>query len=373
MAATMDSLTEALTCPVCFEEFAENGDHVPRLLPCSHNLCHTCIGQWIRNNRLECPTCSMKHEVRKEEINFPQNKYILTMMRRRPREQKRRRREQIKKCPNHEEDEVLFCRETECQKTICVLCLSEGHFGHKAVALKHETKDILAKLLNSIEITSKKLNAKIKNIEDISQDATEKTETSLLQIKKEKDEMMQRLSKERGETVQRLNKERDETVQRLNKERDETVQRLNKERDETVQRLNKERDEMVQRLEKKKEEMIKQYDGMTRQAEDNKIKFNEASGNDLTAMRDNVTFLKSIKQSIGEEENTHEDALLKLDTVRAVTENAEHLPRVQTYEYSEYVPGKENLVGYKLAGKLVKKEKSVLPHVPAPELQGRGQ
>ena len=330
MAATMDSLTETLTCPVCFEEFEENGDHVPRLLPCSHTLCHTCIGQWIRQNRLECPTCRMKHKARNEEINFPQNKYILIMMRRRP-----AAREEFKKCPKQEGDEVLFCRETECQKTICILCLSEGHFGHKTVALKHETKDILAKLLTSIEITSVKLNAKIKKIEDISQDATKKTETSLLQIKKEKDEM---------------------------------IQRLNKERDEMVQRLNKERDEMVQRLEKKKEEMIKQYDGMTRQAEDNKIKFNDASGNDLTAMRDNVTFLKSIKQSIGEEENTHEDALLKLDTVRAVSENAEHLPRVQTYEYSEYIP-----VGYNLVGKLIKKEKSVLPHVPAPELEGRGQ
>ena len=223
---------------------------------------------------------------------------------------------------------------------------SVSHFGHKAVALKHETKDIVAKLLNSIEITSRKLNAKIKNIEDISQDAAKKTETSLLQIKKEKDEM----------------------IQRLNKERDEMVQGLNKERDEMVQRLNKERDEMVQRLEKKKEEMIKQYDGMIRRAEDNKIKLNEVSGNELTAMRDNVTFLNSIKQSIGEEESTHEDALLKLDTVRAVTENAEHLPRVQTYEYSEYIP-----VGYKLVGKLIKKEKSVLPHVPAPELEGRGQ
>ena len=239
-------------------------------------------------------------------------------MRRRP-----AARELFMKCLKHEEDEVLFCRENECQKTICISCLSEAHLGHKAVALKDETKNLLAKLLKNIEITSKKLNAKIKNFQDVSQDAAKKTETSLLQIRKEKDEM--------------------------------------------IQRLNTERDEMVQRLERKKE-MIKQYDGMTRQAEDNKIKLNEASGNELTAMRDNVELLNSIKETVEEGENTHEDALKMLDTVKGVTENAEDLPRVNTYKYSEYIPGQKNLVG-----KLIKKEKSFLPHVPAPELQGRGQ
>ena len=202
---------------------------------------------------------------------------------------------------------MLFCRESGCQTAICISCFSETHLGHKAVALKDEKKDILTELLNSIEITSKKLTAKIKNVENISKDAARETETSLLQMRKEKDEI--------------------------------------------IQRLNKEKDELVQRLDRKKEEIIKQYDGMTRQAEDNKNRLNEASGNELKAMRDNVTFLNSNKQSIEKEENAYEDALLKLDTVRGVTENAEHLPRTKTYEYSEYIPR---------VGKLIKKEKSVL-------------
>ena len=153
----MDSLQDTLSCPVCFEEFEENDGHVPRLLPCSHTLCHTCIRQLMQNYRLECPTCRMKHDARNKEISFPQNKYILTLMRRRP-----TGREEFKKCFNHEEDEVLFCRETGCQTTICIRCLSESHLGHKAVALKDETKEILAKLLNSIESTNRKLNTNIK-------------------------------------------------------------------------------------------------------------------------------------------------------------------------------------------------------------------
>ena len=308
MAGIMDSLQESLSCPVCFEEFEENGGHVPRLLPCSHTLCHTCTGQLTRNNRLECPTCRMKHETRNEEINFPQNKYILTMMRRR----QRLEGEEIngsRKCPKHGEKEILFCREVRCQKMICPLCLSEAHLGHEVVAVKDQTKDVLGELLMNIEITSERLNKKIEKVGKVSHDVIKKTEANLLQVKKEKDKM-------------------------------------------------------IQDLEKKKEEMSKQYDMIIRQAEDEKNKLSEASGNELKAMRDNVDFLKSIKRSIEEEENTHEDALKKLDTVKGVTEDVKHLPHVKKYKYSEYVPEQGNVVG-----KLVKKEKSVSL---ALELQGQG-
>ena len=97
--------------------------------------------------------------------------------------------------------------------------------------------------------------------------------------------------------------------------------------------------------------MIKEFDRMIRQAEDKKSQLTEESGKELTAMRDNVMFLNSIKQSIEEEENTYEDALLKLDTVNGVIENVQHLPLTKTYEYSEYVPGQEKLVGKKSSRK----------------------
>ena len=54
--------------------------------------------------------------------------------------------------------------------------------------------------------------------------------------------------------------------------------------------------------------------------------------------------------------------------MNGVIENVQHLPRTKTYEYSEYIPRQEKLVG-----KLVKKEKCTLLDVPTPELQGQGQ
>ena len=66
MAEKLDSLDRLLSRQVCFNDFEENGDNVPRILPCSHTLCHTCLSQMIRQNKIECPECREKHEVKKE-------------------------------------------------------------------------------------------------------------------------------------------------------------------------------------------------------------------------------------------------------------------------------------------------------------------
>ena len=306
MAGSMEQVT--LNCPVCFQDFEADGDHVPRLLPCAHSLCHTCIGQRNHNNRLECPTCRMKYEAKNEE-SFPQNKYILTMMRRKTRLQGEEM-EESRRCPKHGEKEILFCREDHCKIRICSDCLSEAHLGHKVVSIKHETKDVLATVVKNIEFTQERLNKRIRKVKDTSQDVLKKIEANVLEITMEKEKM-------------------------------------------------------IRDSEKKKDEIIDQYDGMIKQAEDEKRELSEASGNDLTAMKENVELLNMIKQSIEEEKNTYEDALEKLDTVKGVIENLEHLPRIKTYEYSEYAPGQENLFG-----KLIKKEKSVFS---APKLQCQGQ
>ena len=34
-----DSLEYILACQICLEDFEEAGDHLPRILPCSHSLC----------------------------------------------------------------------------------------------------------------------------------------------------------------------------------------------------------------------------------------------------------------------------------------------------------------------------------------------
>ena len=196
----MDGLQESLSCPVCFEEFGAHGDHVPGLLPCSHSLCHSCISQLIQDTRLECPTCRVKHEAKQEEISFPQNKYILTLIKIRHIEE-----EEIgeyTKCTEHEKDEVLFCQEPGCKIAICILCLSASHLGHKVVAMVEEMKDTRTKILKMIEVTSESLSAKITNETDACQRAKEKTASSLVELKRKKKEIIEHFDKMIQQAIQ---------------------------------------------------------------------------------------------------------------------------------------------------------------------------
>ena len=80
MAEAPKSLEYLLSCPVCFEDFEDNGEHVPKLLPCTHTLCEQCIQTIVKANKLECPQCKKKHDTQTKEKNFPQNQYILMMI-----------------------------------------------------------------------------------------------------------------------------------------------------------------------------------------------------------------------------------------------------------------------------------------------------
>ena len=80
--ATFNSLEHMLLCHVCFEGFDESRDCVPRLLPCSHTLCHRCLRKLTRERSVTCPECRTTHITSEsEERSFPQNSYILTILR----------------------------------------------------------------------------------------------------------------------------------------------------------------------------------------------------------------------------------------------------------------------------------------------------
>ena len=74
MAAAPSSLDNYLSCQICFEHFEEDGDHVPRIVPCHHTLCEKCVKGMIRENKIICPECRKEHEVKNQEKSFQQNK-----------------------------------------------------------------------------------------------------------------------------------------------------------------------------------------------------------------------------------------------------------------------------------------------------------
>ena len=130
-----DSLEYAFTCQVCFEDFKETGDHVPRLLPCTHTLCETCVGQLIRRDTMQCPECRQKHRATKKEKSFPQNKYILVNIKKRPISIEENfvspKQPDFDLCEKHNRPRSLYCVEDLCQKLICHFCLKDEHRSHE--------------------------------------------------------------------------------------------------------------------------------------------------------------------------------------------------------------------------------------------------
>ena len=157
------SLDGLSSCPICFEDYEVQGDFIPRLLPCTHTLCQKCLQELLVDKSLQCPECRKRHPADSGIRSFPQNKYILSTI---------KRQEAIEKeptfevCEQHGRELILFCTEVFCQNAICSLCLSVYHRGHEVVDLqqlkeeKHKTLTTgITSLMEDLNINKEKMLA----------------------------------------------------------------------------------------------------------------------------------------------------------------------------------------------------------------------
>ena len=191
MAEALHSLELLLQCQVCFEEFEEDGDHVPRLLPCTHTACHRCIGRLIRDNKLDCPECRTKHKATNNEKSFPQNKYILTQIRRKSTQEQPKAHE-FQKCEKHGKELSLFCLNPECNRPICRSCLKKEHKKHEITEIEDQEKEVLMKEVMEIKVN---LEAKVKILATSKMDITKRTDAVVANLKKTKEEIVLRIDK----------------------------------------------------------------------------------------------------------------------------------------------------------------------------------
>ena len=185
-----ESLDELLNCQVCFEDYQETGDRVPRILPCHHTLCHSCIERLIHRNRVQCPECRSKFDAKKGEINFQQNKYILILVKKKSSVLKEEATN-FKKCSEHSKDEMFFCKEKSCLTAICPSCLSAKHLGHQVVEIQDTKQEVLEVILKKVETVSQILDQKIEKMKDIQNDTIKKAQANIDKLKKKKDEVME--------------------------------------------------------------------------------------------------------------------------------------------------------------------------------------
>ena len=137
-------------CPVCLVDYTEDGDNIPRILPCFHTACESCIKILIQINTLKCPECRTIHEAENEEKSFQQNKDVLSHIR--SMKTYGEKRVSYGKCDDHGEDLDYCCFEGERRIPICVGCKHTTHKGHDFKSIQQikelEKMDTLKKLKN---------------------------------------------------------------------------------------------------------------------------------------------------------------------------------------------------------------------------------
>ena len=224
--------------------------------------------QLIRNQKLECPECRAKHDVKNEEKSFPQNKYLLMQIKRKPTEAREWKEERNEKefCKEHEKELVLFCNEPGCQKPVCPLCLKKYHRRHHVTDIEDEMREVVMKKITFFE---KNLKEKIAILNGTKNDVMRKTEVCLNDLKK--------------------------------------------------------------RREKIKDEIDKQFGQMEKEVEDHLKEQNIFVDNEIDALYENLNLLSSIKLDT-ENNNSYSDLKDKLDTVQGLKETVnEHLSGERVY------------------------------------------
>ena len=197
-----DSLEHILACQVCLEDFEETADHVPRLMPCSHTLCERCLKQLIKpsnqGDKIECSECRKTHAVVDGVKTFPQNKYILTNIRRKNQTgndfENDKSEDEIAKCPEHGKDIILYCKRLDCQKPICLACITKYHRAHDVVDIDEVKKEVKEILSSKIKLAKEDLQRKRNKISSAHTQTKSKTEICISSLKAKKEEILKQVS-----------------------------------------------------------------------------------------------------------------------------------------------------------------------------------
>ena len=205
-----EGLEYILTCQICLEDFEESGDHVPRILPCSHSLCEKCLKQLIKTfvhgKSVECPECRKKHQVTHDVKTFPQNKYIVVNLKQKQKEL------EVVKCKEHGRELTLYCRRYECQKAICSKCLTASHREHDVVDIEEKQKEIL------LEKIVMEMKMKKKTISDLKEEIRNFHVACLKELEASQEKLVNQIRKRFGILRKNLNAHTSIVIKNIDKD-----------------------------------------------------------------------------------------------------------------------------------------------------------
>ena len=132
------------------------------------------------NNVLVCPECKARQEAKNGEKSFTQNRFLLSQI---------RRKVTGKKCEEHGEELILYCREYGCKTQICRLYVRE-HQKHQIVDIEEEIKDAINRKVDGIVNI---LETRMKMIPILQENLAGKNLDCVRELEKKKEEINQKL------------------------------------------------------------------------------------------------------------------------------------------------------------------------------------
>ena len=154
----MDDVTH---CTICFEAYGDSEDRVPRLLPCTHTFCSSCVERLILNNRIVCPQDNQKYKALKGATSFPQNRYIL-----RPVKENLNSIDEFETCERHNRLKTLYCKDVGCNRPICQLCMLQNHKTHKVEDIMEVIENMREAAIKLVELLSSNLHTSLKRVKE---------------------------------------------------------------------------------------------------------------------------------------------------------------------------------------------------------------
>lgn len=159
VAINYEDFTDSfLTCHTCLGLY-DSQEHAPKLLPCSHTVCRSCLQhmhdlQGTESTTLRCPICRETVTIPRGGVSlFPPSfliNQLLDLMH-------RQRRDVVPKCSVHPAQELMFCE--TCDMVFCVDCADgrhsdRGQTAHTvipfSIAIKRMSEILLYKVRASV-------------------------------------------------------------------------------------------------------------------------------------------------------------------------------------------------------------------------------
>ena len=175
MASVVSIEDDELTCSICLEVFID-----PRILPCAHSFCFSCLEGWTSDSHEEitCPLCKHGSPVPTGGLKqLKSNFFVADLVKRMT-----KKCEDLKKttglCFKHPKQVChMYCR--DCELAACSKCLSMNHKRHHLVDLTEEIqerKDQLQNILQQAEALVDVVEQKIEESKTHSENALTDTE-----------------------------------------------------------------------------------------------------------------------------------------------------------------------------------------------------